>query len=59
LQLEILFKDDGDPKITYHGLRHTHATILLNNGQSIKAIAQRFRLKVRVNIDKSILSSFI
>lgn len=29
------------PKITVHGLRHTHATILLNNGIPTKAIADR------------------
>ena len=27
--------------ITIHGLRHTHATILLNQGQNLKEIAQR------------------
>lgn len=27
--------------ITIHGLRHTHATILLNQGQNVKEIAQR------------------
>lgn len=29
------------PKTTVHGLRHTHATILLNNGIPVKAIAER------------------
>lgn len=28
-------------KITVHGLRHTHATILLNQGQNVKVIAER------------------
>ncbi|WP_329600443.1 site-specific integrase [Lysinibacillus sphaericus] len=28
-------------KTTVHGLRHTHATILLNNGIPVKAIAER------------------
>lgn len=31
----------GEPKITFHGLRHTHATILLNNGVNPKVIAER------------------
>lgn len=29
------------PKTTVHGLRHSHATILLNNGIPVKAIAER------------------
>lgn len=29
------------PKTTLHGLRHTHATILLNSGQNVKVIAER------------------
>lgn len=29
------------PKSTLHGLRHTHATILLNSGQNVKVIAER------------------
>lgn len=29
------------PYFTIHGLRHTHATILLNQGQNVKEIAQR------------------
>lgn len=29
-----LLNDDGEPKITFHGLRHTHATILLNSGKT-------------------------
>lgn len=36
-----LVDEDGDPKISLHGLRHTHATILLNNGQNVKVIAER------------------
>lgn len=31
----------GLPKTTIHGLRHTHCTILLNNGIPVKAIAER------------------
>ena len=29
------------PEITIHGLRHTHATILLNRGLNVKVIAER------------------
>ena len=29
------------PEITLHGLRHTHATILLNKGVNVKVIAER------------------
>lgn len=95
-----ILNNDGEPKITFHGLRHTHATILLNSGQNVKAIAQRLgntpamiyeiyghvmkeleeqqwrfsvevwnaelglvlgliNVKVRVNVDKSRLFSFI
>ena len=28
------------PETTIHGLRHTHATILMNNGIPVKAIAE-------------------
>ncbi len=36
-----ILNNDGEPKITFHGLRHTYATTLLNSGQNVKAIAQR------------------
>lgn len=36
-----ILNNDGEPKITFHGLHHTHATILLNSGQIVTAIAQR------------------
>lgn len=29
------------PKITLHGLRHTHCTILLNRGRNVNVIAER------------------
>lgn len=32
---------DKLPQITLHGLRHTHATILLNRGSNVKVIAER------------------
>ncbi len=34
-------KAAGLPATTIHGLRHTHATILMNNGIPVKAIADR------------------
>lgn len=36
-----LLTEEGQPKTTLHGLRHTHATILLNSGQNVKMIAER------------------
>ncbi|MED4700311.1 tyrosine-type recombinase/integrase [Lysinibacillus capsici] len=36
-----LVNEDGSPKISLHGLWHTHATILLNNGQIVKVIGER------------------
>lgn len=36
-----VINEKGEPKITFHGLRHTHATILLNNGINPKVIAER------------------
>lgn len=36
-----IIDEKGEPKITFHGLRHTHATILLNNGVNPKVIAER------------------
>ncbi|MFJ7840030.1 tyrosine-type recombinase/integrase [Lysinibacillus sphaericus] len=36
-----ILNDNDEPKITFHGLRHTHATILLNSGQNVKTIAER------------------
>lgn len=36
-----ILNDNGEPKITFHGLRHTHATILLTSGQNVKTIAER------------------
>ncbi len=32
---------EEQPKCSLHALRHTHATILLNNGQNVKVIAER------------------
>lgn len=39
----VITNDEGEQvaKSTLHGLRHTHATILLNSGQNVKVIAER------------------
>lgn len=39
----LVANDNGEmvAKSTLHGLRHTHATILLNSGQNVKVIAER------------------
>ena len=29
------------PKITFHGLRHTHATMLIANGENVKVVSER------------------
>lgn len=29
------------PQISFHGLRHTHATILISNGENIKVVSER------------------
>lgn len=36
-----LLEDSGLPKIRFHDLRHTHATLLLENGINIKAVSAR------------------
>lgn len=39
--VEVDGKEVAVAKSTLHGLRHTHATILLNSGQNVKVIAER------------------
>ena len=29
------------PQITFHGLRHTHATLLIFNGENVKVVSER------------------
>lgn len=41
IRLKKIIKKTGVKEITVHGLRHTHATILLNRNMNIKAIAER------------------
>ncbi len=36
-----ILKDGGLPNITLHGFRHTHATLLLSAGASIKEVQNR------------------
>ena len=40
-KIERLCKDVGIPSITIHGLRHTHASLLLFSGVSIASVARR------------------
>ncbi|HAU33550.1 tyrosine-type recombinase/integrase [Lysinibacillus fusiformis] len=39
--VDIITKRTLIPKITLHALRHTHCTILLNQGMSVKVISER------------------
>ena len=40
------------PQITFHDLRHTHATILLKHGENIKVIAERLgHTSVKITLD--------
>lgn len=41
MQLLRIVEADGLPATTIHGLRHTHATILMINDIPVKAIAER------------------
>lgn len=40
------------PKISFHGLRHTHATILLLKGENVKVISERLgHASVKITLD--------
>lgn len=40
------------PKISFHGLRHTHATLLIFNGENIKVVSERLGHKsITVTLD--------
>ena len=42
----------GVPRISFHGLRHTHATLLLLNGINIKAVSVRLgHSSVKITLD--------
>ncbi len=40
-QMERLTKKAGVKRISFHGIRHTNATLMLTNGESIKVVADR------------------
>lgn len=40
-QMEKLTKKSGVKRISFHGIRHTHATLMLTNGENIKVVADR------------------
>lgn len=47
-----LVKAAGLPRITFHGLRHTHATILLANGVPVKVVSERLgHATVQITLD--------
>jgi len=47
-----LVKVSGLPRITFHGLRHTHATILLANGVPVKVVSERLgHATVQITLD--------
>ncbi|NHC24120.1 site-specific integrase [Nocardioides sp. IC4_145] len=47
-----LVKATGLPRLTFHGLRHTHATILLANGVPVKVVSERLgHATVQITLD--------
>jgi len=47
-----LVKSAGLPRITLHGLRHTHATILLSKGVPVKVVSERLgHAKVEITLN--------
>lgn len=50
--LKRLIKESGVPEITFHALRHTHATWLLHQGVNIKVIQERLgHSNVKITLD--------
>lgn len=50
--LSVISKDTDLPKITLHGFRHTHATLLLSAGASVKEVQTRLgHSKVQTTLD--------
>jgi integrase len=41
LQFPRIIKAAGVPKIRFHDMRHTHATLLLAAGENVKAVSER------------------
>jgi integrase len=47
-----LVKASGLPRITFHGMRHTHATILLAKGLPVKVVSERLgHATVQITLD--------
>lgn len=47
-----LVRDSGLPRITFHGMRHTHATILLSKGVPVKVVSERLgHATVQITLD--------
>lgn len=47
-----LVRDSGLARITFHGLRHTHATILLAKGLPVKVVSERLgHATVQITLD--------
>lgn len=50
--LSVIHKELGFPKYDFHSLRHTHCTMLLENGAPIKAVSERLGHKnLQVTLD--------
>jgi len=40
-EFALIVKENGLPKATFHSLRHAHVSLLLNDGASLRLIAER------------------
>nr|WP_257148212.1 MULTISPECIES: site-specific integrase [Bacillus] len=50
--LNALIKQAAVPKIRFHDLRHTHATILLAKGVNVKVISERLgHSNIKITLD--------